>query len=107
MVADQLLQRWGVVFRDLAVHEGLPVPWRDVQWALRRFEDRGLVREGWFADLLVIDPTTIATDDVAMRMDLPGGAGRLYVVMFETSVEQFDALLPSFDAALASVRIVE
>ena len=44
VVADQLLQRWGVVFRDLAVHEGLPVPWRDVQWALRRFEDRGLVR---------------------------------------------------------------
>jgi ATP-dependent helicase Lhr and Lhr-like helicase len=48
VVADQLLQRWGVVFRDLAVHEGLPVPWRNVQWALRRFEDRGLVRGGRF-----------------------------------------------------------
>ena len=48
VVADQFLQRWGVVFRDLAVHEGLPVPWRDVQWALRRFEDRGLVRGGRF-----------------------------------------------------------
>jgi ATP-dependent helicase Lhr and Lhr-like helicase len=48
VVADQLLQRWGVVFRDLAVHEGLPVPWRDVQRALRRFEDRGLVRGGRF-----------------------------------------------------------
>jgi len=48
VVADQLLQRWGVVFRDLAVHEGLPLPWRDLQWALRRFEDRGLVRGGRF-----------------------------------------------------------
>ncbi len=48
VVADQLLQRWGVVFRDLAVHEGLAVPWRDLQWALRRFEDRGLVRGGRF-----------------------------------------------------------
>ena len=48
VVADQLLHRWGVVFRDLAVHEGLPVPWRDLQWALRRFEDRGLVRGGRF-----------------------------------------------------------
>jgi ATP-dependent Lhr-like helicase len=47
-VADQLLQRWGVVFRDLVVHEGLPLPWRDLQWALRRFEDRGLVRGGRF-----------------------------------------------------------
>jgi ATP-dependent helicase Lhr and Lhr-like helicase len=48
VVADQLLQRWGVVFRDLAVHEGLPLPWRELQWALRRFEDRGLVRGGRF-----------------------------------------------------------
>jgi ATP-dependent Lhr-like helicase len=48
VVADQLLQRWGVVFRDLAVHEGLPLPWREIQWALRRFEDRGLIRGGRF-----------------------------------------------------------
>ncbi|HEX5365583.1 MAG TPA: hypothetical protein VFW63_02820, partial [Acidimicrobiales bacterium] len=48
VVADQLLQRWGVVVRDLAVHDGLGVPWREVQWALRRFEDRGLVRGGRF-----------------------------------------------------------
>ncbi|MBW3626091.1 MAG: DEAD/DEAH box helicase [Actinobacteria bacterium] len=47
-VADQLLQRWGVVFRDLAVHEGLAVPWRDLQRALRRLEDRGLIRGGRF-----------------------------------------------------------
>jgi ATP-dependent Lhr-like helicase len=48
VVADQLLARWGVVFRDLAVHDGVTVPWRDLQWALRRFEDRGLVRGGRF-----------------------------------------------------------
>jgi ATP-dependent helicase Lhr and Lhr-like helicase len=48
VVADQLLQRWGVVFRDLVIHEGLPVPWRELQWALRRFEDRGLIRGGRF-----------------------------------------------------------
>jgi len=48
VVADQLLHRWGVVFRDLAVHEGLPIPWRELQWALRRFEDRGLIRGGRF-----------------------------------------------------------
>jgi ATP-dependent Lhr-like helicase len=47
-VAEQLLARWGVVFRDLAVRDSLRVPWRDVQWALRRLEDRGLVRGGRF-----------------------------------------------------------
>ncbi|MEL7207151.1 MAG: DEAD/DEAH box helicase, partial [Actinomycetota bacterium] len=47
-VADQLLARWGVVFRDLVAHERLAVPWRDLQWALRRFEDRGSVLGGRF-----------------------------------------------------------
>ena len=47
-VADQLLNRWGVVFRDLAVRGSLGLPWRDIQWALRRLEDRGLVRGGRF-----------------------------------------------------------
>jgi ATP-dependent Lhr-like helicase len=47
-VAEQLLNRWGVVFRDLAVHDSLRLPWRDLQWALRRLEDRGQVRGGRF-----------------------------------------------------------
>ena len=43
-VADQLLQRWGVLFCDLAAHEKLALPWRALQWALRRLEDRGLIK---------------------------------------------------------------
>ncbi|MDH3755753.1 MAG: hypothetical protein OEU32_17965 [Acidimicrobiia bacterium] len=47
-VAEQLLVRWGVVFYDLCAHENLALPWRDLQWALRRFEDRGVVKGGRF-----------------------------------------------------------
>jgi ATP-dependent Lhr-like helicase len=47
-VAALLLERWGVVFRDLALRESIRFPWRDVQRALRRLEDRGLVRGGRF-----------------------------------------------------------
>ena len=47
-VAEMLLHRWGVVFRDLALREAIRFPWRDVQRALRRLEDRGLVRGGRF-----------------------------------------------------------
>jgi ATP-dependent Lhr-like helicase len=47
-VAELLLRRWGVVFRDLVARETIRFPWRDVQRALRRLEDRGLVRGGRF-----------------------------------------------------------
>jgi ATP-dependent Lhr-like helicase len=47
-VAELLLNRWGVVFRDLAVHDSMVFPWRDLQRALRRLEDRGLVKGGRF-----------------------------------------------------------
>jgi ATP-dependent Lhr-like helicase len=48
--ADQLLVRWGVVFYDIAAHEGAALRWREIQWALRRMEDRGLVRGGRFVN---------------------------------------------------------
>jgi ATP-dependent Lhr-like helicase len=47
-VAWQLLLRWGVVFRDVYLKERLAVPWRDILWALRRLEARGLIRGGYF-----------------------------------------------------------
>lgn len=47
-VAEQLLARYGVVFRDLVVRESLGVPWRDVLWAFRRLEARGQIRGGRF-----------------------------------------------------------
>jgi ATP-dependent helicase Lhr and Lhr-like helicase len=48
LVAWQLLHRWGVVFRDVYVKERIATPWRDILWALRRLEARGLIRGGHF-----------------------------------------------------------
>ena len=46
--AEQLLSRYGVIFRDVVQRESLSVPWREVLRALRRLEARGLVRGGRF-----------------------------------------------------------
>jgi ATP-dependent Lhr-like helicase len=47
-VAEQLAVRWGVVFHDLIVRENVAVPWREILWAFRRLEARGLIRGGRF-----------------------------------------------------------
>lgn len=47
-VAEQLLARYGVVFRDVTARESFAVPWRDVIWAFRRLEARGVIRGGRF-----------------------------------------------------------
>ncbi len=51
--ARQLLQRWGIVFRDLAARETLSPPWRDLLVELRRMEARGEIRGGRFAQAFV------------------------------------------------------
>ena len=46
--ARQLLQRYGVVFRDLVQRESSIPPWRDLLVELRRLEARGEIRGGRF-----------------------------------------------------------
>ena len=36
------------MFRDVYLKERLAVPWREILWALRRLEARGLIRGGRF-----------------------------------------------------------
>ena len=47
-LAGQLLARWGIVFRDLVQRELMGIGWREVLWALRRLEARGVVLGGRF-----------------------------------------------------------
>ncbi len=49
-VAELLLRRYGVVFRELLARENFPIRWREMLITLRRLEDRGEVRGGRFVD---------------------------------------------------------
>jgi N-acyl-D-aspartate/D-glutamate deacylase len=40
--------------------------------------ERGEVREGFHADFVLFDPSTVATGEVRLLDDLPGGSARLY-----------------------------
>ncbi|HEX8854648.1 MAG TPA: hypothetical protein VF752_03535, partial [Thermoleophilaceae bacterium] len=68
-VAWQLLLRWGVVFRDVYLKERLAVPWREILWALRRLEARGLIRGGRFV-------TGVTGEQFADELALPLLRGR-------------------------------
>jgi ATP-dependent helicase Lhr and Lhr-like helicase len=74
-MAWQLLLRWGVVFRDVYLRERLAVPWREVLWALRRLEARGLIRGGRFVTGMTGEQ--FAGDETApvLRQSRRGSAG--------------------------------
>ena len=55
-IAEQLVARWGVIFRDL---EHLAVPWREILWALRRMEARGSPRNGETITIPAADPLNL------------------------------------------------
>ncbi len=46
--AEQLLLRWGVLFRDVLARESVAPPWRELLPVLRRMEAQGEVRGGRF-----------------------------------------------------------
>jgi ATP-dependent helicase Lhr and Lhr-like helicase len=45
-----LLERYGVVFRELTLRETFPFKWRELLVTFRRLEDRGEIRGGRFVD---------------------------------------------------------
>jgi N-acyl-D-aspartate/D-glutamate deacylase len=103
IVLAEAVREYGVLSLEEAVHHMTAEPAR-----LYGIADRGVVTEGSYADLVVLDPATVASHAVAMRYDLPGGAGRLYaesegiehVVVNGAPIVKDGALLPERSGSL-------
>jgi N-acyl-D-aspartate/D-glutamate deacylase len=103
VILAEAVRMHGVLSLEEAVHHMTAEPAR-----LYGVVDRGLVAEGRYADLVVLDPATVASHQVGMRYDLPGGAGRLYaesdgiehVVVNGSAIVKDGALLPGRSGSL-------
>ncbi|MET0144834.1 MAG: amidohydrolase family protein [Ilumatobacteraceae bacterium] len=75
-LATDLLARWvrekGVLTLEQAVHK-----LTQVQADLFGIDDRGVIKEGFAADIVVFDPTTVAPGPLRRLHDFPAGAERL------------------------------
>ncbi len=58
---------------EQAVHQLTQVPAK-----LYGLKERGVLREGWYADVVVFDADTVDVGETYTRFDLPAGSGRLY-----------------------------
>jgi ATP-dependent Lhr-like helicase len=72
--ARRLLERWGIVFRDVTARESLAPRWRDVLLALRRMEARGEIRGGRFVATVVGEQYALPEAIEAMRAARRSGA---------------------------------
>jgi N-acyl-D-aspartate/D-glutamate deacylase len=67
------IRQHGLLSVEEAVHQLSDVPAR-----LYGITERGRIAPGWFADLVLFDPASVAPLAERTRDDLPGGASRVY-----------------------------
>lgn len=71
------VRKYHVISLEKAIHQMTQVPAEAFGLA-----DRGLLKVGWNADIVVLDPSTVDSGPIYMKTDLPGDEMRLYADAF-------------------------
>jgi N-acyl-D-aspartate/D-glutamate deacylase len=67
------VRKFGALTLEQAVHQLTEKPAR-----LIGLKERGLLKQGWHADIVIFDPETVGPGEVYTRHDLPANGARLY-----------------------------
>ncbi len=104
LFARRLLNRWGIVYRDVVARESLAPRWRDLLVALRRMEARGEIRGGRFVATVVGEQFALpdAVDALRAARRDPNDE-RLTPVSSYDPLQAVNALLPEIDRIESAV----
>ena len=98
----RLLERWGVLFRDVIARESLAPPWRELLQALRRMEARGEIRGGRFVSGFVGEQFALPEAIDALRaVHRAGDDGELMHVGVYDPLQLAGIVLPATRPELA------
>jgi ATP-dependent Lhr-like helicase len=81
LFARRLLNRWGVVFRDVIARESLAPRWRELLLVLRRMEARGEIRGGRFVASIVGEQFALPDAIDALRAARRDGNGETIIAV--------------------------
>ena len=102
--ARRLLERWGVVFRDVVQRESLAPAWRELLLALRRMEARGEIRGGRFVSGFVGEQFALPEAIEALRASRrDGDAGELVEVGAYDPLQLSGIIVPAQPPASAAI----
>jgi ATP-dependent helicase Lhr and Lhr-like helicase len=103
-----LLERNGVLTREMLALETTPVQWSEISFALRRLEYGGLIRRGWFVRSLSAEQYALpeAVEQLRAARTLNPASERPIALIATDPANPFGALLPGCGVSREASNIV-
>jgi ATP-dependent helicase Lhr and Lhr-like helicase len=108
-IAMLLLERNGILSREMLELETLPLAWSDISFALRRLEFAGAIRRGWFVRSLSAEQYALPEAVEMLRERHGGGEDARATVLALSAADPanpYGALLPGCGVARDGANVI-